>query len=525
MISNNIYYFFISDYFNTAIGAIFFIIPILLICIFILMAKRINNFIIFCFIFLLISIFFAKGVHVPLGGVYIFMMQHIPLFEVLKTPFEKWGVLVIFFISLLLAISIEASQKNKYKIFFLTCIIFYLAFCLIPFVTNNFIPDYKIDGIGNASRHYTDKSEYILTRNELNSDQDTYRLLSLPGSINYQVALKMHDDVYYTGLDPLLYNINKPFIAAYSDTILAQYDGLFTTISNRNYLKLLSLYNIKKIVINKDMYPWFGYKESESIDEIEKKFDSLLPSEKNGSIIIYDNNKTYLPRIYSTQNITIINGNNTEMISYILSEDYHVSDGVLLKEDSNPNLINQIKKSEINSSSNAYKVNNLMVSPIFIGNYTTIHLSSEKPAITFQRVNPTKYELSINASQPFILIFAESYDENWNIYSDENTFSFGRINYVDNMIGVKEATNNQFTSIEDINYLFIKPVLETDHFKINNYANAWYVDPTLLKRDSNGNCRITIYYIPQSVFYLGTLITILTSLVCIFIILKLKKNN
>ena len=72
--------------------------------------------------------------------------------------------------------------------------------------------------------------------------------------------------------------------------------SIFTKISDESWGKILSLYNIGKIVVNKDIYPWFGFKHDESIKEIEDILDSKFKYIKNGSMLIYDN-KYFFARI------------------------------------------------------------------------------------------------------------------------------------------------------------------------------------------------------------------------------------
>jgi hypothetical protein len=38
---------------------------------------------------------------------------------------------------------------------------------------------------------------------------------------------------------------------------------------------------------------------------------------------------------------------------------------------------------------------------------------SEKPVISYHKIDPTNYEVSVKAYSPFMLAFAEAYDERW----------------------------------------------------------------------------------------------------------------
>jgi len=106
--------------------------------------------------------------------------------------------------------------------------------------------------------------------------------------------------------------------------------------------------------------------------------------------------------------------------------------------------------------------------------------SDKTPEITFKKVNPTKYEVKIeNASQPFFLVFSESYDQNW----------------VANVEG--------------------QPISNEYHYTANGYANSWYVNKT-------GTYTVTLEFWPQNLFYIGSAISITTLILSILYISKNK---
>lgn len=92
------------------------------------------------------------------------------------------------------------------------------------------------------------------------------------------------------------------------------------------------------------------------------------------------------------------------------------------------------------------------------------------PYINYQKINPTKYSISINqAPNPFILTLNERFSRFWKIYQ------------VDVGKGKKK--------IEEYN-----------HFMINGYANAWLID-------NIGDSKWLIEFSPQPLFYVGLTIT------------------
>jgi hypothetical protein len=102
------------------------------------------------------------------------------------------------------------------------------------------------------------------------------------------------------------------------------------------------------------------------------------------------------------------------------------------------------------------------------------------PAIVYEKLNPTKYVAHItNASEPFFLVFSESYHKDWVAY-----------------VNGEQLPDDQ-------------------HFMANGYANAWYINKT-------GTYTITLEFWPQKLFYVGSTISITTLTLCMLYISKNK---
>lgn len=105
------------------------------------------------------------------------------------------------------------------------------------------------------------------------------------------------------------------------------------------------------------------------------------------------------------------------------------------------------------------------------------------PNISFQRINPTKYIVKVeHAVNPYVLSFGESYNAGWKA----------------SIVGSRSFSNTSFLS-----GIFLKPLPEEDHLKINGYANGWYMK-------QKGDYTVIVEYYPQKVFYVGLLISIVT---------------
>jgi len=113
-----------------------------------------------------------------------------------------------------------------------------------------------------------------------------------------------------------------------------------------------------------------------------------------------------------------------------------------------------------------------LTSPNAVGmDFTSLNMTGDKPLVQpedfeWKEISPTKYEVHVNSKGPFVLIFLESYDQHWKLYEN------GKI------------------------------APETNHLKVNAFANGWLVDKT-------GNLTITILYETQNMLEVSVIASII----------------
>jgi hypothetical protein len=131
----------------------------------------------------------------------------------------------------------------------------------------------------------------------------------------------------------------------------------------------------------------------------------------------------------------------------------------------------------------------------------TVSLANRNvPNIHFQRINPTKYVVRIeHASDPYILSFQEAYSVGWKAYIDDS---------------------RNFPGVSLFLGIFRKPLFEKNHFEINGYANAWFME-------QKGDYDIVVEYYPQRFFYIGIVISIVTFYlyIVLYFLKKYGKNH
>jgi hypothetical protein len=150
----------------------------------------------------------------------------------------------------------------------------------------------------------------------------------------------------------------------------------------------------------------------------------------------------------------------------------------------------------------------------------------------FQRINPTKFKININnIDEKQDISFLESFDKQWNLYLNpinSNTKDCNVIQEYNNEgKNIKECEHTQkFFEGEELSYLWKQPVFEDSHRLVYDYANQWTIDPEYIKAnfdksmykenpDGSIDLELTLYFKPQSYFYLGIIISGTTLILCL----------
>jgi len=383
--------YFFSDYYNGTVISIISFIPFFLLLLSFVgrgldskISEKTKKYVL---VFWILLIFFLnKGVSKPFEYVYAWMLSNIPLFLIFKSPLEKFSVLFVF----LLTISLISVFNKKWHYYLF---IIYLVTCSIPFLTLNFIPDFRFQDGRYISRKYTYKEGYFNVREMLNKSKLDYRALSLPGSLNYQVTMLDHDgNRYYQGMDPFVYSVNKPFIAAYSTSDpLSNMNSLYNNFSNESIEeRLLNIYNVKRIVINKDIYPAFGFREREDIGQLTDIFEKNSKKQNSDSVSIFSRSD-FLPHFYVPEQ-NIVSGENVDSLGKIATESGKLTRPAFYfsKQNKNDDL-DSLKK-----------------------------IASGTPTLEFKKIDPTKYRMVVHGAKgAFSLVFSESFHNGWKTYLTE----------------------------------------------------------------------------------------------------------
>lgn len=119
----------------------------------------------------------------------------------------------------------------------------------------------------------------------------------------------------------------------------------------------------------------------------------------------------------------------------------------------------------------------------------------------YKKINPTKHELKVeNATRPFMISFAESYDPLWIAYADD------------------DVTQNIEDGISDANNDNKKEILETRSIPLYSIINGFYINKT-------GDFTLTIEYEPQKWFAESSIVSLFAIVISLGLLIVERKRR
>lgn len=180
------------------------------------------------------------------------------------------------------------------------------------------------------------------------------------------------------------------------------------------------------------------------------------------------------------------------------------------------------------------------------------------PKIKFTKINPTKYKIEVKGmDNPFTLVFLEAFNSRWKLFypvPERKTESLrGFISRFIGSIGrsffsffieeSRSSTKDKATEYFDGEVLegihkneFISPATfetwginsfadkigDTRHFRINGYANAWYITPADVGGEKNYT--LVLEMRTQKIFYASSLVSVFSLVVVMTLLAKNLKT-
>lgn len=185
-------------------------------------------------------------------------------------------------------------------------------------------------------------------------------------------------------------------------------------------------------------------------------------------------------------------------------------------------------------------IDNDIISEVYISDYFTLYevwelnLSSliHSDKLSFKKINPTQYHVNINQIQTKSLYFKQSHNPEWKLYlepysqiscSDYSivyswTVSWEGSIWTGSYHVTECPSENQFYAGGELAKLWQEPIFDDTHKMVYDYANQWTIDPEYIRAnypreyyhenpDGTIDIRMTLYFRPQSYFYLWLFIS------------------
>ena len=420
--------------FSTYINGFLFILSslsIYMVIVIALLAKAIRHKILPYITILLISIFFAKGPLPPFGGIYSFLLDNISLFGAVRSPDNKFSVLIPITVIIIFLYIFSSYNKKTIRYVFGLYIIFLVILFSYPFLTKEVV--LSKDNYPNSGSYVFDvPQEYTDTVTYLNEDKDFYKVLSLPESGGFRVYDT--NKKLYIGRDIIatLIRENPVYYDSLQDDLLKQF------VETKD-INVLQNTNIKYILIRKDIF------------DKEKDINKMI------EIV----NSTNVTKIIDNQYLSL------------------------------------------------YKVPDEIFTPKIV--------LPDNQEYSFTKTNITQYNISLKGIKDNTqLNFLEGFNKQYKLYLDNQNPNIQHYN----------DTQFKYATQRDINILFQKPLFEDTHKLVYDYANQWTIDPEYIKAnfdksyykenpDGSIDVELTLYFKPQSYFYLGIIISGTTLILCL----------
>lgn len=271
-------------------------------------------------ILFLISVFLVKGAAPPFGNLYIFGFNNIFALGVLRNPFEKTGLILIFFSTILFVVGLMIiSNFLKDKINDsagkITVILILLSVVIFawPMFAGKIIGRYDKPAYVEVPESYKQADRWFAEQNH--SGMDDGKILHLP--LTRGESVQYNWKYGYNGLEPSdtfftsFPSISRGFNISRTDDSLTALSLIFYKPFSEDKSKILSLlqaFNVKFIILHKDIN-WLGG-DLYNPHETEKVLDSLdfvKKMEQFGALVIYQiDDHFFAPKIELGNNLSLV---------------------------------------------------------------------------------------------------------------------------------------------------------------------------------------------------------------------------
>lgn len=460
-------------------------------------------------------IFFVKGVSAPLGGVYEFMLRHVPLFSIFKTPPEKFGMLFIF----LMAIALGTARLSRPVLWLCLFIVFVGGY---PVWTGRLFPDIVASGNKVLKGHQSPPQRYFDVAQEINASDREGRVLLLPAPSNYMTSYVSNG---YRGLDWIRSLSEKPVIEAF-DTAKDNLGNIIENLSDpARFNYFLSLYNIHWIVLNKDVDPTaYGFVHTEKIEEIAVKLsqnEAIKCDDLQSELVLCHvlgmqqaggaKQRFPMARIYPSVDWSIYLAPSLRTAKF--SRPYFA-------QLSQEGFRKSFKAGHVHLLDEAGRVRAQLKNLIEMRTR-----GAKPPVLEFKRQSATRYEvIAYDVEGPFLMVLSEAFHSGWKVYPV--VLETDRSGPPANQVHHFSYQNNQLENVA-LNLSWQRePLPEEQHFKVNGFANAWLINPVQqTKAALKTSLRFLIEFDQQRKLYILLALSACLYLFAVIILIRDRVKN
>jgi len=427
----------------------------------------------------------AMGTKAPFGFFYGFLFDYVPLFDANRRP-GNFQFLQVISCAVLLGLAMSwlwnkagiraLKRREAFTRGASMCLVggLILAYSW-PMLTGNL--DGQLKGI-EIPGYYAEAREW----GEAEIPRAS-RVLAIPASDGYVRYDWMPDNPQQLMADALGELLAEPvivdlpgggWVSPEAKQTLEALRGAISDNCPAYTMELLAVCNVRHILVRYDMQAEAGDVTDAELEQMEHSLtdiEGVSSARSLGELHFYEvDDEHFVPRIYTASHTLLVDGGWDELLKQRMLDSLVVDETAIFMSDS-------LSASEWE-----------FVNECGLG-------SGSEPQASFEMVNPTEYRVKVaNATEPFLLVFSESYHDQWKAYVNSGGGDVGWI----------EA-------------FWRDTVPEGQHIMANGYANAWYIDPAELGVEEEFS--MTLYYKPQSLFYVGLVLSGVALVVCIGILL------
>ena len=438
----------------------------------------------------LVAIVFTAGTHPPFGFIYRFLLQHVPGFAILRTPFYKFAPALWLAYAVLIALSLSALAN-------------WLGSQLSALTNASRLATWGFGALAIAAILAYDFP--IFSGSFFNWAPSLTTMVRVPDHVfAFGRWTQSHSDFGRVVLVPPLSNVDTYDWGYLSHALVS---ASFTpTIANKDSLEPAESAHVNRMYESLragdtdaaiDQASLLGAKYFLLRNDVRHQpsspgFYGVLPEEENPAI--YEAILRDADHLFPVQ---------------------HWGDWTLF----------QITDSHLSpqffaAHPDTLQVDNSLRSP------STSPAAGSPPKIIFHRINPTKYLVQVRRTgppttvdSPFILVFLDRFSPDWKVYpSPEADHDLPPVASFLNGNVLEGPGQVAFLNARVAETWFRTPLPEDDHLRLYGYANGWLLT-------QQGDYDLVIEYSPQRVLYLGLAISIVSFLGVIAYFATLSLRN